>query len=191
MGSSKLTTDIEKKPPSYNFTLKIRNNIPNAITSLRLMALPLLAYSFSHQVVFATYVLFLFSISTDLLDGFIARKLGSTSKLGTYFDVTFDFIFILGMYLTFVNKGIYSPWILLLIILVFAQFTFSNLYSKQTIYDPIGKYYGSLLFGGIGLTLLFLDKFIYDIVTSGIIISTILSLISRLTYFFKKMGILG
>ena len=68
-----------------------------------------------------------------------------------------------------------------MIIFVFSQFIFSNMYLKKTIYDPIGKYYGSLLFGEIGLTLLFTHSLIYQIVTIGIIISTAASLISRLT----------
>mgnify|MGYP006944208130 CR=1 FL=1 len=73
-----------------------------------------------------------------------------------------------------------------MMIFVFSQFVLSNLYLKQTIYDPIGKYYGSLLFGGIGLTLLFSHPIVYQIVTFGIILSTIASLISRLIYFFYQ-----
>ena len=164
----------------------LKQNIPNAITSLRLVALPHLVYSFNHQITLVAYALFLFSICTDLVDGYVARKLGSASKFGAYLDVTVDLLFISGMYLTFIIKGIYSPWILLIIVFVFIQFMLSNVYLKQTIYDPIGKYYGSLLLGGIGLTLLFSDQLVYSIVTVGIVLSTAASLISRLTYFLRK-----
>ena len=169
----------------YNAPLVIKQNIPNAITSLRLVALPHLAYSFNHQITLVAYALFLFSIGTDLADGYVARKLNSTSKLGAYIDVTVDFLFISGMYLAFIINGIYSPWIILIIASVFAQFILSNVYLKQTIYDPIGKYYGSLLLGGIGLTLLFSNQLIYNIVTFVIVFSTLASLISRLTYFLR------
>jgi len=164
----------------------LKQNIPNAITTLRLVALPHLVYSFNHQITLVVYALFLFSIGTDLVDGYVARKLNSTSKLGAYLDVTVDFLFISGMYLAFTIKGLYSPWILLIIVSVFIQFILSNMYLKQTIYDPIGKYYGSLLLGGIGLTLLFSDQLVYSIVTFGILLSTSASLISRLTYFLRK-----
>ena len=119
---------------------RLRQNIPNIITSLRLLALPHRVYSFNHQITLVTYALFLFSIGTDIVDGYVARKLSSTSKLGAYLDVTVDFLFISGMYLAFIIKGIYSPWILLIIVFVFIQFILSSVYLKQTIYDPIGKY---------------------------------------------------
>ena len=162
---------------------EIVQNIPNFITILRMVVLPHLVYAFNHQITLVSYVLFLFSIGTDLADGFVARKLNSVSTFGAYLDVVFDFLFIFGMYFNFTIKGIYSPWILFMIVFVFSQFILSNLYLKQTIYDPIGKYYGSLLFGGIGLTLLFSHPIVYQIVTFGIIISTSASLISRLTHF--------
>ena len=65
---------------------------------------------------------------------------------------------------------------------MFAQFTLTNLYFKKIIYDPVGKYYGSLLFGGIGLTLLFPAHIMYLIVTLGIVVSTVVALLSRLAY---------
>ena len=105
----------------YNEILLLKQIIPNAITSLRLLVLPHLVYSFNHQITLVAYTLFLFSIGTDLVDGYVARKLGSASKLGSYFDITFDFIFIAGMYLTFTIKGLYSPWILITIFFVFGQ----------------------------------------------------------------------
>ena len=169
----------------YNEVLILKQNIPNAITSLRLVVLPHLVYSFNHQITLVAYALFIFAIGTDLADGYIARKLNSASKFGAYLDTIVDFLFISGMYLAFIINGIYSPWILLIIASIFLQFIILNIYVKKTIYDPIGKYYGSLLFGGIGLTLLFPDQLVYNIVTFGIITSTLASIISRLTYFLR------
>jgi CDP-diacylglycerol--glycerol-3-phosphate 3-phosphatidyltransferase len=160
-----------------------RQTIPWAITSLRVVALPFLIYSFNQQLRVATYALFLFAICTDFLDGYVAKKLEAASKLGSYFDVIADFLFVSGVFLVFILEGFYPPWIILLIVAVFAQFMLTNLYSKRTVYDPIGKYYGSLMYGGIGLTLLFSEQLMYDIVTVGIVISTIVSLFSRLAYF--------
>lgn len=163
-----------------------KQNIPNAITSLRLIILPLLIYSFNHQLILFTYGLFLFAIGTDLTDGYIARKLKVTSKKGEYLDIIIDFLFISGMYLNFTINGIYSTIILLIIIGVFLQFIFTNYYLKQTLYDPFGKYYGSLLFGGIGLTILFSNQLIYNIVTFGIIITSFISLVSRIRYIITR-----
>ena len=182
-----LTKSIKPKTVSYGKTgSKLRLSIPNTITLLRLFALPPLIWSFSHEITFATYALFLFSIGSDFADGYLSKKIGAHSKFGANLDSTVDFLFINGMYLTFIIKGIYSTWILFLIIFMFLQFILTNHHSRKTIYDPIGKYYGSLLFGGIGLTLLYPTQIMYNIVTIGIIASTGAAMLSRLAYFCKN-----
>ena len=158
---------------------------PSLITSLRIVALPHLVYSLNNGFTLLVYVLFLFVISTDFLDGYIARKFKAQSTVGGYFDITVDFFFISGMYWVFISQGIFPLWILAIIVVVFLQFMLSNIYSKRMVYDPIGKYYGSLLLGGIGLTLLFQLQIVYNIVTLGIVASTIISIFSRLMYFLR------
>ena len=181
-----LANSIRKKTFPYSEDgLRLRLSIPNAITLLRLLALPHLIWSFNHEITIAIYALFLFSIGSDLADGFISRRIRANSKFGANLDTTVDFIFINGMYLTFILKGIYSAWIIVLISFMFVQFLLTNLNSRKIIYDPVGKYYGSLLFGGIGLTLLFPTQIMYNIVTVGIIVSTVAAILSRLLYFYK------
>ena len=185
--SPQLTKSLKQKNALYSKTeSNLRLSIPTTLTLLRLFALPHLIWSFNHEITFAVYSLFLFSIGSDLADGYISRKIGANSKFGANLDSAVDFLFINGMYLTFILKGIYPVWILFLIIFMFAQFILTNLYSKKTIYDPIGKYYGSLLFGGIGLTLLFPTHLMYNIVNIGIIVSTAAAILSRLVYFYKN-----
>lgn len=157
--------------------------IPSLITSLRIVALPHLVYSLNNGFTLLVYVLFLFVISTDFLDGYTARKLKAQSTIGGYFDITVDFFFISGMYWVFISHGVFPLWILAIIVVVFLQFMLSNIYSKRMVYDPIGKYYGSLLLGGIGLTLLFQMQIVYNIVILGIVASTITSIFSRIMYF--------
>jgi phosphatidylglycerophosphate synthase len=174
----------DKRIPDYK--MKIKQNLPNIITILRLIVLPYLIYSFYYLDLLVTSSIFLASIVTDLLDGYVARKLKVTSKIGAYLDVIVDFLFIFGMYVTFVLKEIYSPWILLVIVFIFTQFVISNIILKQTIYDPIGKYYGSILFGGIGITILSTEQQIIGLITSFIIIAALLSLLSRFYYLTKR-----
>lgn len=185
--SDQLTKSIKQKPVSYRKKgANLRQFIPNALTLLRLFTLPHLIWSFNHEITLVVYSLFLFSIGSDLADGVISRKIGANSKFGANLDAAVDFVFINGMYLTFILKGIYSALILFLIIFMFAQFTLTNLYFKKIIYDPVGKYYGSLLFGGIGLTLLFPADIMYLVVTLGIVVSTVVALLSRLAYFLQN-----
>jgi phosphatidylglycerophosphate synthase len=182
-----LANSIRQKTFPYSEDgLRLRLSIPNAITLLRLLALPHLIWSFNHEITIAIYALFLFSIGSDLADGYISRKIRANSKFGANLDTAVDFIFINGMYLTFILKGIYLAWILLPIIFMFVHFILTNRYSRKTVYDPVGKYYGSLLFGGIGLTLLFPTHLMYNIVNIGIIVSTAAAILSRLVYFYKN-----
>jgi phosphatidylglycerophosphate synthase len=183
---SQSTNSVDQKAIPYGkITVKIKLSIPNTITLLRLLALPHLIWSFNYEATFAMYGLFLFSIGSDFADGYISRKIRANSKFGANLDTAVDFIFINGMYLTFIIKGIYSAWIIVLIISMFVQFLLTNLNSRIIIYDSIGKYYGSLLFGGIGLTLLFPTPIMYNIVTVGIIVSTVVAILSRLLFFYK------
>ena len=162
------------------------DRVPWAITSLRVVAFPLLIYAFNQEIKSATYTLFLFAVSTDFLDGYVAKKLETTSMLGSYFDGTADFLFVSGMFLVFILEGFYPSWILLLITFVFSQFMITSVYSKQAVYDPVGKYYGSLMYGGIGLTLLFQEQLIFSIVTVGIVVSTAVALVSRAAFLFIR-----
>ena len=164
-----------------NYSL-LKDRVPWTITALRVVVLPFLMYSFSQEIKAAAYALFLFAVSTDFLDGYLAKKLETTSMIGSYFDVTADFVFVSGMFIGFILEGFYSPWILFLIVFVFAQFMLTNVYSKHAVYDPVGKYYGSLMYGGIGLTLLFQEQLMFSIVTVGVVVSTIAALSSRLAY---------
>lgn len=156
--------------------------IPWLITSLRVAILPLLIISFNQQIQSATHALFLFAISTDFFDGYAAKKLEATSRRGAYIDVTADFLFITGMFLTFILRGIYPPWLLLFIIAAFAQFILTSYHLKRALYDPIGKYYGSLMYAGIGLTLLFSEQIVFSIVIIGIAASTFAAFLGRLLF---------
>jgi phosphatidylglycerophosphate synthase len=149
---------------------------------LRLAILPFFAYAFFFGLTFVGRALFLLAIATDFADGYVAKKLGVTSKFGAYYDATVDAIFILTMFGVFFVAGCYPYWVLSLILFVYIQFIITSFTCKIT-YDPVGKYYGSLLYGAIGLTLLFSGKVFYDFVTVSIVFVTAASLFSRVTYY--------
>lgn len=68
-------------------------NIPNSLTLLRIFLIPVfivvfyLPFKWHHQV-----AAFLFTLAavTDLLDGYLARRLGQISKLGAFLDPVAD-----------------------------------------------------------------------------------------------------
>jgi phosphatidylglycerophosphate synthase len=163
-----------------------KGKIPWVITALRVAVLPFLILSFVLGFTLASYTLFLFAISTDFLDGYYAKRFNVSSKRGAYFDATADFLFVSAMLSVFVFEGYYSLWILLLVVFVFVQFILTNTVSKQVVYDPVGKYYGSLMYGAVGLTLLFQEQPLYEIVTWGIVVSSTACLVSRAYLLFSR-----
>ena len=149
-------------------------------------ALPFLVYAFNQKFTVVVYVLFLFAVSTDFLDGYIAKKHKTASSLGAYFDTTADFLFVFVMFLVFVFEGFYQWWLPVLVAAVFVQFILTNIYANSTVYDPVGKYYGSLMFGGVGLTFLVQEPWMFTVVSVGVVVSSVAVLVSRLLYFLLR-----
>ena len=163
----------------------MRRVIPWVITSVRIISLLVLIQWFNHEINNMGILLFLVASSSDFFDGYIARKLDVTSNLGSYFDVIVDFIFIFGIFAVFVQKRLYPLWLLALIVLVFIQFIVTNVCVKKLIYDPIGRWYGSFLYCALGLSLIFPEPLVYDLVTIGIMSATVASLLSRTLFFWR------
>jgi phosphatidylglycerophosphate synthase len=152
--------------------------LPSAFTALRLTCLPFFIFSMNAQQMLLADTLFLSAIASDFADGFLARKLGKSTKFGASFDIFVDFSFVFGVFLYFVFAGYYPAWILLLIGAMFAQFVVTSKLTK-TRFDPIGKYYGSLLYGAIGLTVLFPVQPAMTAITIALTGVTMFSLASR------------
>ncbi len=182
---------MDRKPKatiSLEDSLKARRlkaYLPSIISSLRVFTLPFLVLSINGGYIFLSYALFVFIAASDFADGYLARRLGVSSKFGANFDAVVDFLFIGGMFLFFAVEGIYPSWVFLLIVFMFAQFKVTSLLSK-VVYDPLGKYYGSMLYGAIGLTLFFQGALAQAVIVTSLVGVTTASLTSRILYLIKK-----
>jgi phosphatidylglycerophosphate synthase len=158
--------------------------VPSSISALRLVALPLFLYFFfSGNTTLATLV-FASAAVTDLIDGYIARKLGVKSKFGAYFDAAADFIFIAGIFAAFTIRNYYPSWMIVLIAVSFTQFLFSSFYTKR-LYDPLGKYVGSVLYIAIALTLLSPSTLTFTFVQVGSFLFATASIVTRTASFYS------
>ncbi len=70
--------------------------LPNALTLLRGVIIPSIAYAILVGDARAAFFLYAGAASTDVLDGFLARHLGQTTKLGIVLDPIVDILFHLG-----------------------------------------------------------------------------------------------
>lgn len=159
--------------------------IPAVVSSFRIAVLPLFLYFYNAGNVALCLTLFAASALTDLLDGFLARKLNVATKFGAYYDATTDFILVIGAYAFFCLRGIYPLWLPLLIAASFTVFLASSLYGKK-LYDPIGRYTGSALYIGVVLTLVFPSQAMFSFVQYAFVGFFAASLASRAVSFTKK-----
>jgi CDP-diacylglycerol--glycerol-3-phosphate 3-phosphatidyltransferase/cardiolipin synthase len=71
----------------------LKANIPNILTWIRIAAIPVVVWCFFSEIEFARPIagmLFGLAAITDLLDGYLARKLNQTSRFGEFLDPVAD-----------------------------------------------------------------------------------------------------
>lgn len=92
-------------------------NIPNTLTLLRALGVPLFLYLFLFaQLPVASFLVITIGAITDYLDGKIARALNQTSEFGAKFDPTVDRLYIAAVIIAFAIKD-YLPWWLVISII--------------------------------------------------------------------------
>lgn len=157
--------------------------IPNMITILRILLLPLFVYFFfSYETYSYALVVLLICGFTDALDGYIARRFNMVSPLGQILDPLADKLAIITIFISFMIKGYIPLWIALIIlarellVLLISSFFF---FTKTNLPTPVvmGKYAISLLYIAVVLSIFHqgLSLFI-------LIIALILSLGSGYSY---------
>ncbi|NBW73746.1 MAG: CDP-alcohol phosphatidyltransferase family protein [Microbacteriaceae bacterium] len=110
---------------------------PNLLSALRLLLVPVFLWLILIDQNLLAFTVLAFSSFTDWLDGFLARKLNQTSRLGQLLDPAADRLFILA---TLIGLAVTSqvPWWLLFVIVardVVLFFTFPFL--AQVGYGPL------------------------------------------------------
>jgi cardiolipin synthase len=84
--------------------------LPNAITGLRLLGIPLLGYLLLvTEQDLAALVVLMVGGGSDWLDGWVARRLGQVSRIGALLDPLVDRLYILATLLAFTIRQI-VPW---------------------------------------------------------------------------------
>jgi phosphatidylglycerophosphate synthase len=161
-----------------------KSQIPNGLTSIRFIAAPLFFYAFLNDLFLISAFILVLTGITDVLDGYIARKMDATSNIGSYLDVTSDFVLIITCFFAYVIRNWYDPLILLLIITMFILFIGTSGLQKP-VYDPVGKYLGAYLMGMIFISLLFPEHLFRQILLIILVIFCLVSVISRLFFFLR------
>lgn len=178
-------------------------NTPNKLTVLRMLLVPLfMVFALIDGVFSQTIALVVFGLAsfTDYLDGKIARKEGIVTTFGKFMDPLADKLLTTAAFLVFMDKGLISPWVI--IIVLFREFAVSGirLVAAGTGEVIAASWWGKLKtvsqMVAIILTFvliivpLFSENVNYIIVNIAVWISTILTLLSGWDYIYKSKNLL-
>lgn len=119
-------------------------NIPNALTIVRFLLIPLIVYYILTGQYVAGFIVLTISGLTDILDGFIARKFNFITNFGKLVDPLADKATQISVLASLTFKSIIPLWILLIVfikeILMVAGASF--LYGKKLVVSS--RWYGKL-----------------------------------------------
>jgi CDP-diacylglycerol--glycerol-3-phosphate 3-phosphatidyltransferase len=93
--------------------------LPDQLTVARALSVPVVVLlyelNFPHHDYWAT-ALFCVAMSTDWLDGRIARRRGHTSALGSLLDPIADKILVLAVLIVLIDRGVFPGWMVAAIV---------------------------------------------------------------------------
>ena len=91
-------------------------NLPNFLTLLRIVAIPIFLIFLTDEKIGAALAVFVFAGLTDSLDGAIARLTNSRTTLGAYMDPLADKMLILSTFVVFAFMEAIPRWLTVVVI---------------------------------------------------------------------------
>jgi CDP-diacylglycerol--glycerol-3-phosphate 3-phosphatidyltransferase len=93
--------------------------VPDQLTVLRVAAVPLVvvlyAWDFPNHAYWATTI-FVIAMATDQIDGWLARRSGTSTNLGKLLDPVADKVLVLAVLVMLVGEGVAPAWMVALIV---------------------------------------------------------------------------
>jgi CDP-diacylglycerol--glycerol-3-phosphate 3-phosphatidyltransferase len=171
-------------------------NVPNTLTWLRIAAIPLIVLLFFmpyHWSDPASGCLFAAAGVTDTLDGYFARRLGQTSRLGAFLDPVADKLIVAAALVLLVSKDTRVLIVLTAVVIIGREITISALREwmaeigqrRKVAVSQLGKIKTVLQIVGLSMMLYrspLLGVPIYDV---GVVLTELAAaatLISMITY---------
>ena len=91
-------------------------SIPNILTLLRMVLVPVVIWSIITGEVALAFWLFLLAGVTDAVDGFIAKRFDQATLLGAYLDPVADKLLLVGVFVTLGIVHALPSWLVVLIV---------------------------------------------------------------------------
>ncbi|MBI2343663.1 MAG: CDP-alcohol phosphatidyltransferase family protein [Deltaproteobacteria bacterium] len=174
-------------------------NIPNILTYFRLAAIPFFLWAFLAQWYLVAFLLFLCAGGSDLIDGYIARRLNQRTKTGAILDPLADKLLMAVTYLLLATVHIIPWWFVILIfakdLLIVGGLGILRLSKVEIRYAPVFWSKATTLFliligtmalldlvvPGVAIGVYPLGDFVFGgiFITTGLIVITMLQYVSR------------
>ena len=90
-------------------------NLPNTITIMRLLMVPLVVWLIITSAYSLAFVIFAVAGFSDAIDGYLARKLGSQTEIGAYLDPIADKALLVSIYVALAANDLLPVWLAILV----------------------------------------------------------------------------
>ncbi|WP_339635309.1 CDP-alcohol phosphatidyltransferase family protein [uncultured Sneathiella sp.] len=91
-------------------------NIPNSITLIRMIMVPVIVWLILAEQMFAAFIVFALAGISDALDGLIAKQFDLVTPLGTYLDPLADKLLLVSIYITLGIQEVLPSWLVILVV---------------------------------------------------------------------------
>jgi cardiolipin synthase (CMP-forming) len=91
-------------------------NLPNLITIGRILLVPVVVWAIASKEMQVAFLVFLIAGLSDAVDGFLAKRLRMTSKLGAHLDPLADKVLIVSIYIALGITEAVPRWIVILVV---------------------------------------------------------------------------
>lgn len=171
-------------------------NIPNSLTLVRIVLVPLVVWLIIDHEMTAAFLLFLLAGFSDAADGYIAKRYGWRSELGAYLDPIADKALLVSIYVTLGLAGHLPVWLVIAVvsrdILIVGAVVLSWMLSRPLTMHPllISKVntFAQIVLAGLVLAELGLGLGLEPVVKVSIWVTGALTILSAAAYFWAWLG---
>lgn len=157
--------------------------IPNIITFIRFLMLPFYVYFlFNHKLLIAA-VFYLIAALSDILDGYLARRLDQTSNLGKIIDPLADKLIVIISLVYLGYKNIFPLWgVIILLLKELLMLIVGSYFLSKKVEIISSRFYGkgAMVIISLSILMALLNLPFYSLIFWG---GFILSLVAGLDYF--------
>jgi len=116
-------------------------SLPNIISLIRLMSVPIVIYLILNGLLSAAFWLFVAAGVSDAMDGFIAKRFNQETPLGRYLDPLADKALLVGVYVTLGYSDYLPLWLVILVVfrdlLIVGGVVLMNLFGQDLRMNPL------------------------------------------------------